>query len=168
MFHIQNIFRGYCWVPSVGVYCCWALCPSGVLHFSPALHTHAQSHLRRLEQVAQGECSGSFQKIFRFLPCLWRQRNHMWSVKRFSCCYLKHILVLLKTHFIPQIVEDMYSFPLCIGAMNSCGFTLKQKSWLIFLIVQLLFHFWASSDFSYLSIKSIMTGSSCHHDTLYG
>lgn len=54
------------------------------------------------------------------------------------------------------------------GAMNPYGFKVKQKSWFIFLILQLLFHFWASYDFAYLSIKLIMTGISCHQGMLCG
>lgn len=166
MFHIQNIFRGYCWVPSVGVQCTWAPCPSGVLHFSPYTCTEWSQEIG---------ASGT-----RWMLWLLSEKNQVSTLslkakKPHAVCE-EVLLLLLETHFkfylkhilFPKLLRTSTLSRCAFGAMNPCGFTLKQKSWFIFLIVQLLFHFWASSNFSYLSIKSIMTGSSFQQDTLYG
>lgn len=75
--------------------------------------------------------------------------------------HLNHILIpkLLRTPTLPYGVY---------GAMNPYGFKVKQKSWFMFLNLQIFCHFWASSDFAYLSIKWIMAGISCHQVMLCG
>lgn len=166
MFHIQNIFRGYCWVPSVGVYCSWVTCPSGFLHFlSSSPYTCAEG--------SQGTGASGTRWMFWLLS---QVSTSSLKAKKSHVVHEEVLLLLLETHFkcylkhvlFPKLVRTSTLSQSVFGAVNPCGFTLKQKSCFIFLIAQLLFHFWASSDFSYLSIKRIMTGSSCHQDTLYG